>query len=82
MSDLTELVIRNLRAELARRNKTPRDLARAWGCEIRAVNNRLQGRIPISTDEIEKTAHLFEIEPETLVMLLLQPIDIIKQVKP
>ena len=82
MDGLTETVTRNLKAELARRDKTPHDLASAWGYEIRAVDNRLRGRIPLSTDEIEKTAQLFGLEPEMLVMLLLQPIDNIKQIKP
>lgn len=82
MDSLTKTVGRNLKAELVRRGKTPKDLARAWGCEGRKVNSRLQGRISISTDEIEKTAHLFEIEPEMLVMLLIQPIDGINQIRP
>jgi len=82
MAGLTELASRNLKAELARRDKTPKDLAGAWGCEVRAVNARLQGRIPISTDEIEKTAALFDMEPENLVMLLIQPLDSIRQFKP
>ena len=70
MAGLTETATRNLKAELARHDKTPKDLAKAWGLEIRAVNNRLKGHTPLSTDE-----------PENLVMLLIQPIDSIKQFK-
>ena len=51
------------------------------GLEIRAVNNRLKGHTPLSTDEIEKAASMLDMEPENLVMLLIQPIDSIKQFK-
>lgn len=78
---LTETASRNLRAELARRGKTAEDLAAAWGYEIRTANNRLKGRTPLSTDEIEKAAGLFGLDPENLTMLLIQPIDSIKQFK-
>lgn len=81
MAGLTETASRNLKAELARHDKTPKDLAKAWGLEIRAVNNRLKGHTPLSTDEIEKAAHLLGLEASTLTMLLIQPIDSIKQFK-
>ena len=77
MAGLTETATRNLKAELARHDKTPK----AWGLEIRAVNNRLKGHTPLSTDEIEKAAAMLDMEPENLVMLLIQPIDSIKQFK-
>lgn len=75
MAGLTETASRNLKAELARHDKTPKDLARAWGLEARAVNDRLKGRKPLSTDEIEKAAKLLGLEPENLTMLLIQPLD-------
>ena len=81
MAGLTETASRNLKAELARHDKTPKDLAKAWDLEIRAVNNRLKGRTPLSTDKIEKAASMLDMEPENLVMLLIQPIDSIKQFK-
>lgn len=81
MAGLTETATRNLKAELARHDKTPKDLAKAWGLEIRAVHNRLKGRTPLSTDEIEKAAAMLDMEAENLVMLLIQPIDSIKQFK-
>lgn len=81
MAGLTETATRNLKAELARHDKTPKDLAKAWCLEIRAVNNRLKGHTPLSTDEIEKAAFMLDMEPENLVMLLIQPIDSIKQFK-
>lgn len=81
MAGLTETATRNLKAELARHDKTPKDLAKAWSLEIRAVNNRLKGHTPLSTDEIEKAAAMLDMEPENLVMLLIQPIDSIKQFK-
>lgn len=81
MASLTETASRNLKAELARRGKTAKDLATAWGYEIKTVNKRLKGRTPLSTDEIEKAAGLFGLDPENLTMLLIQPIDSIKQFK-
>lgn len=75
MAGLTETATRNLKAELARQGKTTKDLAKAWGLETRAVNNRLKGRKPLSTDEIEKAAKLLGLEPENLTMLLIQPLD-------
>lgn len=81
MAGLTETATRNLKAELARHDRTPKDLAKAWGLEIRAVNNRLKGRTPISTDEIEEAAAMLDMDAENLVMLLIQPIDSIKQFK-
>lgn len=81
MAGLTETATRNLKAELARHDKTPKNLAKAWGLGIRAVNNRLKGHTPLSTDEIEKAASMLDMEPENLVMLLIQPIDSIKQFK-
>lgn len=81
MAGLTETASRNLKAELARHDKTPKDLAKAWGLEIRAVNNRLKGHTPLSMDEIGKAASMLDMESETLVMLLIQPIDSIKQFK-
>ena len=81
MAGLIDTSSRNLKAELARHDKTPKDLAKAWGLEIRAVNNRLKGHTPLSTDEIEEAASMLDMEPENLVMLLIQPIDSIKQFK-
>ena len=34
-----------------------------------------------TTDEIEKAASMLDMEPENLIMLLIQPIDSIKQFK-
>lgn len=65
MASLTETATRNLKAELARHDKTPKDLAKAWGLEIRAVNNRLKGHTPLSTDEIEKRHPCSTWNPKT-----------------
>lgn len=81
MAGLTETASRNLKAELARRSKTRADLANAWGCTLKTVDQRLNGSISISIKEIEKAASMLDMEPENLVMLLIQPIDSIKQFK-
>ena len=45
------------------------------------ATRNLKGHTPLSTDEIEKAASMLDMEPENLVMLLIQPIDSIKQFK-
>lgn len=81
MAGLTETATRNLKAELARRDKTRADLANAWGCTLKTVDQRLNGSISMTIKEIEKAASMLDMEPENLVMLLIQPIDSIKQFK-
>ena len=81
MAGLTETASRNLAGELARHRKTREDLAKAWGCAPKTVDTRLRGQTPLPTDEIEKAAHLLGLEASTLTMLLIQPIDSIKQFK-
>ena len=81
MAGLTETASRNLAGELARHRKTREDLAKAWSCAPKTVDTRLRGQTPLTTDEIEKAAHLLGLEASTLTMLLIQPIDSIKQFK-
>lgn len=81
MAGLTETASRNLAGELARHRKTREDLAKAWGCAPKTVDMRLRGQTPLTTDEIEKAAHLLGLEASTFTMLLIQPIDSIKQFK-
>lgn len=81
MTGLTETASRNLAGELARHRKTREDLAKAWGCAPKTVNTRLRGQTPLTTDEIEKAAHLLGLEASTLTMVLIQPIDAASQFK-
>lgn len=81
MSGLTETASRNLAGELARHRKTREDLAKAWGCATKTVDTRLRGQTPLTTDEIEKAAHLLGLEASTLTMVLIQPIDAASQFK-
>ena len=81
MAGLTETASRNLAGELARHRKTREDLAKAWGCAPKTVNTRLRGQTPLTTDEIEKAAHLLGLEASTLTMVLIQPIDAASQFK-
>lgn len=81
MAGLTETASRNPRGRTARHRKTREDLAKAWGCAPKTVDTRLRGQTPLTTDEIEKAAHLLGLEASTLTMLLIQPIDSIKQFK-
>ena len=81
MTGLTETASRNLAGELARHRKTREDLAKAWGCAPKTVDTRLRGQTPLTTDEIEKAAHLLGLEASTLTMVLIQPIDAASQLK-
>lgn len=81
MTGLTETASRNLAGELARHRKTREDLAKAWGCAPKTVDTRLRGQTPLTTDEIEKAAHLLGLEASTLTMVLIQPIDAASQFK-
>ena len=81
MAGLTETASRNLAGELARHRKTREDLAKAWGCAPKTVDTRLRGQTPLTTDEIERAAHLLGLEASTLTMVLIQPIDAASQFK-
>lgn len=81
MAGLTETAGRNLKAELARRDKTRADLANAWGCTLKTVDQRLNGSISMTIKEIEEAALVFDMDSMQLLMLLIQPIDSIKQFK-
>lgn len=81
MAGLTETASRNLKAELARRDKTRVDLANAWGCTLKTVDQRLNGSISMTIKEIEEAAPVFDMDSMQLLMLLIQPIDSIKQFK-
>ena len=81
MAGLTETASRNLKAELARRDKTQEDLAKAWGCTLKTVGRRLDGSIPMTIKEIEEAAPVLNMNPTQLLMLLFQPIDSITQFK-
>lgn len=81
MAGLTETASRNLKAELARRSKMRADLANAWGCTLKTVDQRLNGSISMTIKEIEEVAPVFGMDSIQLLMLLIQPIDSIKQFK-
>lgn len=81
MAGLTETASKNLKAELARRDKTRADLANAWGCTLKTVDQRLNGSISMTIKEIEEAAPVFGMDSMQLLMLLIQPIDSIKQFK-
>lgn len=68
--------------ELVRHRKTRGDLAKVWGCALSTVDKRLDGSIPLTIKEIEEAAPVFDMNSTQLIMLLIQPIDSIKQIKP
>lgn len=80
MSEL-ETILRNLRGEMARRGKTNKDLAKATGRSPGNVSNQLNGSAKITITDLDQIADLFDLSLYQLLLLLLQPIDSIKQVK-
>ena len=82
MAGLTKTAARNLKAELARRNKTRADLANAWGCTLKTAGQRLNGSISMTIKEVEEAAPVFGMDSTQLLMLLIQPLDSIRQFKP
>jgi transcriptional regulator with XRE-family HTH domain len=66
-TDLSELLRRNVRAEIARAGLQQAEVARALGISQQSVSLKLSGRRPISVDEINAFAHLFGIAPYKLL---------------
>lgn len=58
----------NIRAELARANKTQSDLAAKLGISQAQVSKRLQGRIPWRLDELVATSDLLGVPLSTLLV--------------
>ena len=56
-------------------------LARELGVSEKTVSERLRGKGAFDTDQLEKTATMLGMSLYQLMMLLLQPIDGIKQFK-
>lgn len=70
----------NLRGEMARRHKTKADVAEALGCSPQYVGQKLNGDSDFTMSDMEHLAGLFDLTLLQLLMLLLQPIDSIKQI--
>lgn len=81
MAGLIDTSSRNLKAELVRHRKTRGDLAKAWGCALNTVDKLLDGSIPLTIKEIEQAAPVLDMDSTQLIMLLIQPLDGIKQIK-
>lgn len=60
-------VAAEVRAWRARRSMTQVQLARALGISQAQVSSRLRGETPITLDEIDRLAEIFETDPETLL---------------
>ena len=55
-NETTTDVAANLRAEIARRQKRQADLADIWGMSPMAVSRRVNGAVPLSTDQTAAAA--------------------------
>lgn len=82
MTSETELMRANLRGEMARRNVTQEDIAKAIGCERPLANKKLTGKKDLTVSDLERIADMFEMTLFQLTTVLLQPLDSIRQFKP
>lgn len=57
----------NIRAELARRGMSQRELAVALGVSTTGVHKRLTGVTPIDVNELALIARLLDVDPATLM---------------
>lgn len=63
----TDVVAANVRAEMARRRVTQRDIGDALGIAHSAVSHRLTGRTPLDVNEIATIAGLLGVDVAHLV---------------
>lgn len=66
-TDLSRTVAGSVRAEMARRKTTQRQVADAIGTSQAAVSRRLSGLVPFDVDELAAVADLFEMDPRDLL---------------
>lgn len=66
-SRLNDRIAREVRAELARRGLTQLDLANAIGLSQASVSERLRGKTPFTSDDIERVADALGVHPSVLV---------------
>ena len=78
--DDAELIRANLRGEMARRGKSKADVANALGCSPQYLGRKLDGDAMLTVADLDRFAKMFNLSVYQLMMLLLQPIDSIKQV--
>lgn len=78
--DDVELIRANLRGEMARRGKSKADVANALGCSPQYLGRKLNGDTMLTVTDLDRFAKIFNLNFYQLMMLLLQPIDSIKQV--
>ncbi|GFG74751.1 helix-turn-helix domain-containing protein [Mycobacterium botniense] len=57
----------NIRAELARRNKTQADLAAQLGMQRQNISQRLLGRVPFRLHELQAIADYLKVPLTTLI---------------
>jgi transcriptional regulator with XRE-family HTH domain len=60
-------VAANVRAALARQNKTRRELAAALGVDEHRIGKRTRGLVPFSVDEVVQVARFLGVTVEDLL---------------
>lgn len=63
----SEDVAANVRAQLARQNRTRRELAAALGVDEHRIGKRVRGLVPFSVDDIVQVARFLGVTVEDLV---------------
>lgn len=64
---ITDSTASAVRAELARRRLSGRDLAKARDWSERTVRRRLAGEVPFTVDELTEVARYLEVSPADLL---------------
>lgn len=64
---LTQMVAAEVRAELARRQITQQQLAAAIGLSQASVSERLRGKTPFTTEDLEKVSAALGVHPAVLL---------------
>lgn len=66
-TDLSRNVADSVRAELARRQMTQRQMADVLGISQASVARRLGGHVPFDVDELAAVAELLDMDPRDLL---------------
>lgn len=64
---LTDLVAAEVRAEMARQQVTQVQLSRSIGMSQQSLSERLRGKTPFTTDDLEKVAGALRVHPARLL---------------
>lgn len=77
----TELIAANLKGELARQNRTQKDVADLLGFSANTATSRFKGHTPFTTTELEKIGGMLGMDLYQLMTVALRPINAINAIR-